>query len=401
MLNLDSASGLLGNHLAFAQITCIPTTWSGIDGGRITSAVPVVYTTPPIEHTLYATHNLLSVNYILTKNKYSVLFDHSNMSASIGLSMGRIVHPDALLWCIIYAITDGDKFDEDVGYIQSIQYGQESIHQYRWLFQNCGQSKVGGKHFELLIYLSGSHHQHLQALLQIRKDLYLEELVKEMEMATGQKVSIATMWQCLRRLRLTKKAVECNEHERLKFLLFIGQFEAEQLVFADESAVNRKTLERNWGWNYVGRRAAHHAPFVRGKKHSVVAAISLDGYVSFSVIDGSLDSITFMSWLEEDLLPNMNPFPGTNGVLVLDNAAIHKHPSVLELCKKVGVLLIFLPPYSPDYNLIEQSFFLAKSYLCHHKERLIHERQEDAIYEACMTIQAERVLSCFRTCNYV
>ncbi|KAJ3390822.1 hypothetical protein HDU80_011172 [Chytriomyces hyalinus] len=95
-LNLDSAaSGSLGNHPAFAQTPCIPTTWSGIDGGRIagsgsegsisgTSEVPVVYTTPPIEHTPQATHNLLSVNDVLTKNKFSVLFDHSDMSASIG-----------------------------------------------------------------------------------------------------------------------------------------------------------------------------------------------------------------------------------------------------------------------------------------------------------------------------
>ncbi|TPX78204.1 DNA-directed DNA polymerase [Chytriomyces confervae] len=95
-LNLDSAaSGSLGNHPAFAQTPCTPTTWSGIDGGRIagsgsegsisgTSEVPVVYTTPLIEHTLQATHNLLSVNDVLTKNKFSVLFDHSDMSASIG-----------------------------------------------------------------------------------------------------------------------------------------------------------------------------------------------------------------------------------------------------------------------------------------------------------------------------
>ncbi|TPX68639.1 hypothetical protein CcCBS67573_g07122 [Chytriomyces confervae] len=95
-LNLDSAaSGSLGNHPAFAQTPCILTTWSGIDGGRIagsgsegsisgTSEVPVVYTTPPIEHTPQATHNLLSVNDVLTKNKFSVLFDHSDMSASIG-----------------------------------------------------------------------------------------------------------------------------------------------------------------------------------------------------------------------------------------------------------------------------------------------------------------------------
>ncbi|TPX52373.1 hypothetical protein CcCBS67573_g09886 [Chytriomyces confervae] len=91
-LNLDSAaSGSLGNHPAFAQTPCTPMTWSRINEGRIagsgsegsisgTSEVPVVYTTPPIEHTLQATHNLLSVNDVLTKNKFSVLFDHSDMT---------------------------------------------------------------------------------------------------------------------------------------------------------------------------------------------------------------------------------------------------------------------------------------------------------------------------------
>ncbi|KAI8611059.1 hypothetical protein BC830DRAFT_1172213 [Chytriomyces sp. MP71] len=95
-LNIDSAaSSSLRFHPAFSKKTCKPTIWSGISGGHIvdssmkcaisgTTDIPVVYTTPPVEHAPDATHNLLSVSNILPKNRFSVLFDHTDMSPKIG-----------------------------------------------------------------------------------------------------------------------------------------------------------------------------------------------------------------------------------------------------------------------------------------------------------------------------
>lgn len=52
----------------------------------------------------------------------------------------------------------------------------------------------------------------------------------------------------------------------------------------------------------------------------------------------------------------MNPYPNDNSILILDNCAIHKSDILRELVEEKGCLLVFLPPYSPDFNPIEQSF---------------------------------------------
>jgi transposase len=57
----------------------------------------------------------------------------------------------------------------------------------------------------------------------------------------------------------------------------------------------------------------------------------------------------------------MNPYPQNNSILVLDNCAIHKSAVLREVVEANGQLLIFLPPYSPDFNPIEESFSAGKS----------------------------------------
>jgi hypothetical protein len=62
-------------------------------------------------------------------------------------------------------------------------------------------------------------------------------------------------------------------------------------------------------------------------------------------------------------LPYMNPFPGRNSVLVMDNTKVHHGGNVQRLCNARGVLLIYFPPYSPDMNPIEKVFSVMKSQL--------------------------------------
>src|SRR6266540_3866628 len=59
----------------------------------------------------------------------------------------------------------------------------------------------------------------------------------------------------------------------------------------------------------------------------------------------------------------MNPFPGVNSVLVLDNAKIHHDQELLEYLDAIGVKVEFLPPYSPDLNPIESAFATIKKFL--------------------------------------
>jgi len=64
----------------------------------------------------------------------------------------------------------------------------------------------------------------------------------------------------------------------------------------------------------------------------------------------------------------MNPYPGPRSVLVMDNAPIHKSEQLAQMCRERGVILEFLPPYSPDLNPIEEAFSAIKQYLRRHRD---------------------------------
>jgi transposase len=94
-----------------------------------------------------------------------------------------------------------------------------------------------------------------------------------------------------------------------------------------------------------------------GKNISVVSAIGLEGVVAYQAIYGSLDSLGFESFLATALLPKLR----RGDCLVLDNGSIHKTVAIRELCHEAGIELLFLPPYSPDFNPIENMWSKLKA----------------------------------------
>jgi transposase len=97
---------------------------------------------------------------------------------------------------------------------------------------------------------------------------------------------------------------------------------------------------------------------------SILPILTLDGIITHDVIPGSVTSERFLRFLRELVIPLTNPYPGPRSVLVLDNCNIHHSEKVRALVEdKAMCKLIFLPPYSPDLNPIEQAFFSIKSHL--------------------------------------
>jgi transposase len=81
------------------------------------------------------------------------------------------------------------------------------------------------------------------------------------------------------------------------------------------------------------------------------------------IYQGAISTDLFLEFLQERVLPNCEAFPGKRSVLVMDNASIHKDRRIQMACDDVGVLLQFLPPYSPDYNPIESTFKDLKTWI--------------------------------------
>ncbi len=122
---------------------------------------------------------------------------------------------------------------------------------------------------------------------------------------------------------------------------------------------------RKFGYSLRGLRCCCTKLLARGKRVSAIAAISSIGILDVQFLKGSIDGEIFANFVELSVLPHLLPFDGVNpnSIVVMDNASIHYNERVRSLISSVGALLVFLPPYSPDLNPIEESFSAVKSFL--------------------------------------
>ena len=131
-----------------------------------------------------------------------------------------------------------------------------------------------------------------------------------------------------------------------------------QWVFVDECGVTTDLLRR-YGRSLRGHRLNDHAPYGHWEAHTVVAALRPEGLTAPAVFDGPIDNSSFLAYVEQVLVPTLR----RGDVVVLDNLAVHRQPAVHAAIASVGASLRFLPPYSPDFNPIEQAFAKLKAFL--------------------------------------
>lgn len=143
----------------------------------------------------------------------------------------------------------------------------------------------------------------------------------------------------------------------------VAQYESQHLVFVDESASNERTAERRWGWSLRGKPCRTVRSAKRSKRWSILPAITLDGYIAWEIYQDSFTTERFNAFIQDQLLPIMQPYPLPCSVLIMDNHGIHHSEALTEMCEEKGVKILYLPPYSPDFNPIEQSFGQLKAWM--------------------------------------
>jgi transposase len=134
--------------------------------------------------------------------------------------------------------------------------------------------------------------------------------------------------------------------------------DAQQYVFLDECGVTTDLLRR-YGRSPRGTRLHDHTPCSHWQTQTVIAALRPDRLEAAAVFDGPIDNETFLAYVEQILVPRLRP----GDVVVLDNLAVHKQLDVRTAIERAGAQLRFLPPYSPDFNPIEQAFAKLKAFL--------------------------------------
>lgn len=241
--------------------------------------------------------------------------------------------------------------------------------------------------------LTAEQEERLVVLITARPDATLAELREALSTAAA----LSTIWRAIDRRALTvKKTVHADEQRRAdvaahrrKWQTWQPLRDVRQYIFLDECGVTTDLLRR-YGRSPRGTRLHDHTPCSHWQTHTIVAGLRLDGLSAAAVFDGPLDSSMFQAYVDQVLVPTLRP----GDVVVLDNLAVHKQPDIQRAIETAGAHLRFLPPYSPDFNPIDQAFAKLKAFL-----RAARPRSFDQVCDLVAT--ALRLFSPTECANYI
>jgi transposase len=146
----------------------------------------------------------------------------------------------------------------------------------------------------------------------------------------------------------------------------------DRLVFIDETWATTN-MTRRYGRAARGQRLVAPVPHGHWKTSTFVAGLRTSGLTAPFVVDGAMNGDVFRAYVEQVLAPTLAP----GDIVVLDNLSSHKVAGVREMIEARGASLVYLPPYSPDLNPIEQAFAKLKALL-----RKIAARTVGALWDA-------------------
>jgi len=149
---------------------------------------------------------------------------------------------------------------------------------------------------------------------------------------------------------------------------FEGQLDLDptRLVFIDETGLSTK-MARLRGRAPRGERCRAGVPHGHWKTTTFTGALRLTGMTAPMVLDGAMNGTAFLAYAQQALAPTLKP----GDVVIMDNLPAHRAAGVREAIERTGARLLFLPPYSPDMNPIENAFAKLKALLRKAAERTI------------------------------
>ena len=153
---------------------------------------------------------------------------------------------------------------------------------------------------------------------------------------------------------------------RRRWRQYQGRLDPTRLVFIDETWV-KTNMTRTHGRCARGKRLVAKVPHGHWRTLTFLAALRSDRIDAPCVIDGPINGRSFLAYVQQFLIPTLKP----GDIVIMDNLGSHKGKAVRQAIRKAGAHLLFLPPYSPDLNPIEQMFSKLKALLRKADERSI------------------------------
>ena len=144
--------------------------------------------------------------------------------------------------------------------------------------------------------------------------------------------------------------------KRSEWLQMISEADPDQLVFLDESGVNTN-MTRHYGRAVGKERAVDHAPENTPTNTTILSSIRLNGETAYTTYSGGTTGDRFVEYLEKVLIPTLHK----GDIVIMDNMRSHHVKKVSEVLQKAKIQLLYLPPYSPDFNPIEKMWSKMKA----------------------------------------
>ena len=171
-------------------------------------------------------------------------------------------------------------------------------------------------------------------------------------------------------------------------------FALKQLKFVDETGINL-AMTRRYGRAAPGVRVVESVPHNYGENVSLLAAIGVKGVSAPMTVEGAVDTEVFRAWTEGVLGPTLEP----GDIVVLDNLSVHKVAGIAESIARRGARLEPLPPYSPEFNPLEQCWSKLKTALRQARART-RSALDAALKRALKTITPADAQAWFTHCGY-
>ncbi|MGJ3244313.1 MAG: IS630 family transposase [Opitutales bacterium] len=168
-----------------------------------------------------------------------------------------------------------------------------------------------------------------------------------------------------------------------------------RLVFIDETGVSTNMV-RQRGRAPKSRRCLAKAPHGHWHTNAFVAALRTDGVTAPWLVDGAMNGDAFRAYITTQLVPTLRP----GDMVIADNLSSHKVCGVREAIEQVGAELVFLPPYSPDFNPIEMFFSKLKAHLHRGAERSI-DKVAERVGDVVGIVSPEECENYFKAAGYV
>lgn len=176
------------------------------------------------------------------------------------------------------------------------------------------------------------------------------------------------------------RSVPDVQRKRSQWIETISGANAEHQIYLDESGINTN-LTRHYAHAVHGKRAMDATPINTPAGTTVLSSIRLNVSLVYTTYQGGITAQRFCEYMGKQLIPSLEK----DDVVIMDNMRSHHAKIVTELLDKAGISYLYLPPYSPDLNLIEKMWSKMKSFLRKRKVRVAAELPE-AVKAALETI---------------